>query len=49
MQIVADFHLHSLYSRATSEQMNLEGLAKGAKIKGLRGDLVYSDIEKIKN
>ncbi len=35
MQIVADFHLHSPYSRATSKQMNLEGLSKGAKIKGL--------------
>jgi|GEM_PF-5378726 len=52
MQIVADFHLHSLYSRATSKQMNLEGLAKGAKIKGLNllgtGDLVYSEYRKIK-
>ncbi len=33
--IIGDFHLHSLYSRATSQQMNLEGLSEGAKIKGL--------------
>ncbi|MEM7825383.1 MAG: LAGLIDADG family homing endonuclease, partial [Candidatus Aenigmatarchaeota archaeon] len=35
MIVVADFHLHSLYSRATSKQMNLEGISNGAKIKGL--------------
>jgi PHP family Zn ribbon phosphoesterase len=35
MKIIADFHLHSLWSRATSKQMNLNGLSNGAKIKGL--------------
>jgi PHP family Zn ribbon phosphoesterase len=35
MKIIADFHLHSLWSRATSKQMNLDGLSNGAKIKGL--------------
>jgi len=36
MQIIADFHLHSKYSRATSNNMSIEGLAKGAKVKGLQ-------------
>ncbi|MGC8812174.1 MAG: endonuclease Q family protein [Candidatus Aenigmatarchaeota archaeon] len=35
MIVTADFHLHSLWSRATSKQMNLEGISDGAKIKGL--------------
>ena len=35
MRIVADLHIHSKYSRATSEQMNLREIAKYAKIKGL--------------
>ncbi len=35
MKIIADLHLHSKYSRATSKDMSLEGLSKGAKIKGL--------------
>jgi len=35
MRIVADLHIHSKYSRATSEQMNLPEIAKYAKIKGL--------------
>jgi uncharacterized protein (TIGR00375 family) len=33
--IIADLHIHSRYSRATSQQMNLEGLSEGAKIKGI--------------
>jgi uncharacterized protein (TIGR00375 family) len=35
MRIIADFHIHSLWSRATSKEMNLEGISRGAKIKGL--------------
>jgi len=36
MQIISDFHLHSKYSRATSKNMNIEGLSRGAKVKGLQ-------------
>lgn len=36
MQIIADFHLHSKYSRATSQNMSIEGLSRGAKVKGLQ-------------
>lgn len=36
MQFVADFHIHSKYSRATSKDMNLEQLQKWAKIKGIK-------------
>jgi uncharacterized protein (TIGR00375 family) len=36
MKFIADFHLHSKYSRATSSQMNLENLDKFAKIKGIK-------------
>ncbi|MEM5766206.1 MAG: endonuclease Q family protein [Candidatus Aenigmatarchaeota archaeon] len=35
MIIIFDAHIHSYLSRATSKQMNLEGLSKGAKLKGL--------------
>ncbi len=35
MRIVADLHLHSRYSRATSPDMDLPGLAHGAKQKGV--------------
>ncbi|MCS7106038.1 MAG: endonuclease Q family protein [Candidatus Aenigmarchaeota archaeon] len=45
MIVIADFHVHSLWSRATSKQMNLEGISKGAKIKGLNlvgtGDFTF--------
>ena len=34
-EFVADFHLHSRYSRATSKDLTLEELAKWAKIKGV--------------
>ena len=34
-RIVADFHIHSKYARATSERCEPEGLAEGAKIKGI--------------
>ena len=36
MKVVADFHLHSKYSRATSPLMNLESLDKWSKIKGIK-------------
>jgi len=36
MKFIADFHLHSKYSRATSRDMNLENLDKWAKIKGIK-------------
>ncbi|MEM3063617.1 MAG: endonuclease Q family protein, partial [Nitrososphaerota archaeon] len=46
MKVICDFHLHSFYSRATSKQMNLEGITQGAKIKGLNlvgtSDFTYS-------
>ncbi|MEM5804621.1 MAG: endonuclease Q family protein [Candidatus Aenigmatarchaeota archaeon] len=35
MKAVADLHIHSHYSRAVSENMNIETLDKYAKIKGL--------------
>ena len=36
MRFIADFHLHSKYSRATSPQMDLENLDRWAKIKGIK-------------
>ena len=36
MKIIADFHIHSKYSRATSPQMNLENISQAAQIKGVR-------------
>jgi uncharacterized protein (TIGR00375 family) len=35
MKIFADLHLHSHYSRATSDKMDIENLEKNAKVKGL--------------
>jgi len=35
MKLVADLHLHSKYSRATSREMNLEALALWARLKGI--------------
>jgi uncharacterized protein (TIGR00375 family) len=35
MEIVADFHLHSRFSRATSKEISIQNLVKYAKIKGL--------------
>jgi PHP family Zn ribbon phosphoesterase len=36
MEYVADLHLHSKFSRATSREMVLDTLAYWAKIKGIR-------------
>ena len=36
MKFVADFHIHSKYSRATSPRMDLENLDEMAKIKGVK-------------
>ncbi|HOP94931.1 MAG: endonuclease Q family protein [Dictyoglomaceae bacterium] len=35
MRFIADFHIHSKYSRATSKDMTLEELSKWAKLKGI--------------
>ena len=35
MKIVADFHIHSKYSRATSPNMDLEHIFQSAKEKGI--------------
>lgn len=44
---IADFHIHSKYSRATSPNMNLESLDKWAKIKGIKvlgtGDFTHPE------
>jgi len=36
MKFIADFHIHSKYSRATSPSMDLENLDKWARIKGIK-------------
>jgi uncharacterized protein (TIGR00375 family) len=36
MKFIADFHIHSKYSRATSKDMELESLDKWAKFKGIK-------------
>jgi len=35
LRIIADLHIHSRYSRATSERMSIDEIARFAKIKGL--------------
>lgn len=35
MKIIADLHMHSHYSRATSKNMNIQNIDKYAKVKGL--------------
>jgi len=44
---IADFHIHSKYSRATSKEMDVENLSKWAKIKGISllgtGDFTHPD------
>jgi len=47
MKFIADFHVHSKYSRATSKDMDLENLDKWAKIKGIKvlgtGDFTHPE------
>jgi len=47
MEFIADFHIHSNYSRATSSGMNLENLSKWAEIKGIKvlgtGDFTHPE------
>ena len=35
MKLLADFHLHTKYSAATSPRLNIDGMVEGAKKKGL--------------
>jgi len=35
MRVIADFHIHSKYSRATSEKMDIDEITRFAKMKGL--------------
>ncbi|MGB9778652.1 MAG: DNA helicase UvrD, partial [Candidatus Bathyarchaeales archaeon] len=35
MRLIADLHIHGRYSRATSDKMHIEEIARFAKIKGL--------------
>ncbi len=47
MRFIADFHIHSKYSRATSKEMGLENLDKWARIKGIKvlgtGDFTHPE------
>jgi len=47
MKFIADFHIHSKYSRATSKDMDLENLDKWARIKGIKvlgtGDFTHPE------
>ncbi len=35
MELIADFHIHSKYSRATSKAMNIKEISRWAKLKGI--------------
>ena len=35
MRFIADFHVHSKYSRATSKDMDVESMARWASLKGV--------------
>ena len=53
MKFIADFHIHSKYSRATSPLMDLENLSRWASIKGIKvlgtGDFTHPKwLEEIK-
>ena len=47
MRVVADLHIHSRYSRATSQRMSINEIARFAKIKGLNlvgtGDFTHPE------
>ncbi len=47
MTLIADLHIHSRYSRATSPDMTIPGIAKWAKIKGIQvmgtGDFTHPE------
>ncbi len=47
MIFIADLHIHSKYSRATSKNMDLESLDKWARIKGIKvlgtGDFTHPE------
>lgn len=47
MRIIADFHIHSKYSRATSRDMEIPPISRWAKIKGINlvgtGDFTHPD------
>ncbi|MFA5388504.1 MAG: endonuclease Q family protein [Candidatus Omnitrophota bacterium] len=54
MKFIADFHIHSKYSRATSPDMNVKTLSEYAKLKGISllgtGDFThYLWLEELKN
>ncbi|MEM5872178.1 MAG: endonuclease Q family protein [Candidatus Aenigmatarchaeota archaeon] len=54
MKVFADLHIHSRFSRATSEEINIENLVKYAQIKGLNilgtGDFTHPKwLKELKN